>query len=494
MGTSSNRFVRTWRLLVAVALLALGLVAVSVAQAADPLIVADGDVYGDQGLVWAIQQANSTPGETVIELAENGTYTLTAVDNTTYGPNGLPVITETVIIEGNGATIQRDASAEERFRIFAVESTGTLALNDLTISGGFSDGSGGGIFNNRFGRLNLTDSTVNDNRGAHGGGIFNYYHGALEVTNSTVSDNSAVYSGGGIFNSYSAALEVTNSTVSGNSALYYGGGIHNEGSALLVINSTVSGNSAYLGGGIFNYYYGALEVTNSTVSDNSAYHGGGIYNYIGTATLTNTLVGANSASTGPDVYGVITDGGHNLLSIDADSTGLIDGDNGNLVGTAEDPIDSMLELDEEGKPYLKNNGGTTETIALLAASPAIDAGNDEKAPVTDQRGVSRPQGAASDIGAFELEQDEPPSDPEEQLENLIDDLADMEIDQGTEKSLGSTLDNAQAALERGNLHAASGQLGAFINQVEAQRGKGLTDEQADQLVQAAQAILVALEP
>ncbi len=51
---------------------------------------------------------------------------------------------------------------------------------------------------------------------------------------------------------------------------------------------------------------------------------------------------------------------------------------------------------------LADNGGPTETHALLAGSPAIDAGSDDcPPPATDQRGVARPDGAACDIGAFE---------------------------------------------------------------------------------------------
>ena len=52
---------------------------------------------------------------------------------------------------------------------------------------------------------------------------------------------------------------------------------------------------------------------------------------------------------------------------------------------------------------LADNGGLTRTHALLAGSPALDAGDDAAAPATDQRGIARPQGAASDIGSFELQ-------------------------------------------------------------------------------------------
>jgi uncharacterized repeat protein (TIGR01451 family) len=50
---------------------------------------------------------------------------------------------------------------------------------------------------------------------------------------------------------------------------------------------------------------------------------------------------------------------------------------------------------------LANNGGPTDTHALLAGSPAIDAGDSANCPSPDQRGVSRPQAEGCDIGAFE---------------------------------------------------------------------------------------------
>jgi hypothetical protein len=60
---------------------------------------------------------------------------------------------------------------------------------------------------------------------------------------------------------------------------------------------------------------------------------------------------------------------------------------------------------------LANNGGETDTLALQPGSPAIDAGTNVGCPATDQRGVSRPQGSACDIGAFELVSAPPASGP-----------------------------------------------------------------------------------
>ena len=68
----------------------------------------------------------------------------------------------------------------------------------------------------------------------------------------------------------------------------------------------------------------------------------------------------------------------------------------------------------------------------------------------------------------------------------------MGLDWGTENSLNSKLENAIKSLEKGQVNAAIGQLEAFTHQVEALRGKKLTEEQADYLADQAQAIVELL--
>ncbi|MBK7317284.1 choice-of-anchor Q domain-containing protein [Candidatus Villigracilis affinis] len=60
---------------------------------------------------------------------------------------------------------------------------------------------------------------------------------------------------------------------------------------------------------------------------------------------------------------------------------------------------------------LGDYGGYTQTIPLLSGSSAIDAGNDATCTTTDQRGTTRPQGAACDIGAFEYVESVSPPPP-----------------------------------------------------------------------------------
>jgi parallel beta-helix repeat protein len=75
------------------------------------------------------------------------------------------------------------------------------------------------------------------------------------------------------------------------------------------------------------------------------------------------------------------------------------------------------------------------------------------------------------------------------IEDLIDDVEDLGLPAGIENSLVSKLENAKKQLEKGHENAAMNLLEAFINQVEALRGKKLTDAEADALIQAAQAII-----
>jgi hypothetical protein len=320
--------------------------------------------------------------------------------------------------------------------------------------GGGGSGQGGGIYANS-GMLSLTNATVSANTGRggnnggsdghagygneppQGGGLFVDAGAAAQVTFSTIAANQAAgtwASGGGLFVHAGAAAQVTFSTIAANQLTgdsAYGGGLCNAGT-LTVTGSTLSGNSgdfntSLLGGGIYNAYPSTLTVSNSTLSDNSASYGGGIYTYptyfVNPVTLTNVTLTANRATvhgggleadtgspvlhstliagnfrgttgtTRDDVYGQLhTSGDYNLIGDGSGMTGLTNGVNGNLVGSASAPIDPLLDL-------LQYNGGLTKTHALLAGSPALDAGNPNQLGVPDQRGVVRTGGV--NIGAYQ---------------------------------------------------------------------------------------------
>jgi hypothetical protein len=297
-------------------------------------------------------------------------------------------------------------------------------------SGG--DGQGGGLYVNGA-SLTIASSTIASNQatgglaGLYGGGGFGYAaglvnDGTLTVTGSTLAGNAASYTGGGIYNG--GTLTVSNSTLSGNSAARYGGGgygggIYNRGT-LTVTGSTLTGNTAFaFGGGIDNASIISLTVSNSTLSGNTAGLGGGIFEGGFTLTVTgstlsgntggglwvvssfeppvlhNTVIAGNfgGGTTREDVGGFLNAGGdHNLIGDGSGMTGLQNGVNGNLVGSASVPIDPLLGP-------LTDNGGPTKTMALLAGSPALNAGEPAQLGVPDQRGVIRTGGV--NIGAYQ---------------------------------------------------------------------------------------------
>jgi hypothetical protein len=125
----------------------------------------------------------------------------------------------------------------------------------------------------------------------------------------------------------------------------------------------------------------------------------------GSPVLHDTLIAGNfqgaTGTTRDDVSGPLDPSGdYNLIGDGTGMTGLSNGVNGNLVGSADNPIDPQLGP-------LDDNGGPTLTHALLSGSPAIDAGNNAYATDWDQRGPGYPRivNGIIDIGAFEVQQD-----------------------------------------------------------------------------------------
>jgi hypothetical protein len=434
----------------------------------NPRIIADGQC----SLVEAIVNANNHAathadcvagsGADTIVLPANANVMLSTVYCNLYSgppsfppicrPFGLPSITSRITIEGNGATIARQGGAPA-FGLISVRNSGDLTLQSLTLSGGSSYGvfasvtstlsvknsiisgnTGSGIIS-----ANLTiESSIISGNGGHGlgtggvasiansiisgnrdGGVSNY--GTLRIANSAISGNTSrgVSNGGN--------LTIANSTISGNT----GGGVFNSGN-LAIENSTISGNmTKYSGGGVFNSIRynpgGSLTITNSTISGNRANRGGGVFNseYSGYCysyfsynffrcygiplTLNRSLIAGNQAAVGPEM--------ENLGAVNANNFNLF-GVNGNtgvsgFTPGATDIVPSVSLAQILGS--LTNNGGSTQTHALVAGSPAIDAGdpggcrdNSGALHLKDQRGFSRhidgnnDGSARCDIGAVEF--------------------------------------------------------------------------------------------
>ena len=353
-------------------------------------------------------------GADTLVLANSSIHTLTSV----YGTDltGLPAVSSTITISGNGSTVQRDGAAPF-FGLLEVGPTGNLTVRDLTLRGGVAPASA-----------------------PLGGGVFNFF-GTLTLINSTLSGNSAFDSGGGVFNTANALLTLINSTISGNSAPV-GGGVANQGNAT-VTNSTLSGNSVGgSGGGVING--GNLTVTNSTLSGNSATAGGGVAN-TGAITLNRTLVSGNTASIGPEIrnIGITTPDNFNLFGHSG-----VAGVSGFTPGVTDVVPGAAVMLNNILSP-LANNGGPTLTHALVTGSPAVDASpaNGDCQP-TDQRGITRPQGAACDIGAFEFTAVTPPPLPPPQTPSVCGGVAATLVGTaGNDRLVGTAARDIIAGLE-----------------------------------------------
>jgi CSLREA domain-containing protein len=315
--------------------------------------------------------------------------------------------------------------------------SGSLTIADSVIRGNSTPGQGGGVAN-RVGTLTVVDTTIRDNTASTGGGIFNEQSSTTHLIRSAVRDNTVAgqfSNGGGGICSFGDELTLVDSTVSGNVVRSEigtnGGGIAVIAGDLHLRNATVSGNrtepprGGSAGGGIYFQSTGASTISSSTITDNAAtgtagagVGGGGIARYPGirgSVVLSNTIVAGNRAivggapAAGPDCAsdaGRMQSAGYNLIGNGVDCNFAQTATD--RVGTTASPIDPQLGP-------LADNGGPTQTHALLADSPAIDAANPaapgsggDACPATDQRGIQRLQDGNGDgiprcdIGAFEL--------------------------------------------------------------------------------------------
>lgn len=353
---------------------------------------ADGACDADCSLREAIIAANANGGPDVITLPA-GTY------NLAIAPGGESIVANNAAVGdldiSGELTINGAAAAttivdgQDLSRIFHIHA-GPVTINNLTARNGTEE-AGGGIFIAAITTVNLTNVVVtgNDGLGSAGGGIRNS-GGTTTITDSTISANVVDAQGAGIFN-IGSPLTIVRSTISGNTATESGGGIRIDSGTVTVENSTISGNTANSGGGLRNLN-GTVTITSSTIVNNNGgtAFGGGIATFSpGVLTLTGSILANNTAGTSPDCTEAIVSGGFNLIE-DTSGCAISGTTTGNVTG-----VDPQLL-------GLASNGGPTQTHALTGTSPALNARTSGcPPPATDQRGVTRPQATACEIGSFE---------------------------------------------------------------------------------------------
>jgi CSLREA domain-containing protein len=300
--------------------------------------------------------------------------------------------------------------------IFAVGVNTTIEDSSFTANrtGGVGpNGFGGAVATQSVASLTVRDSTFIQNvaggegsRGS-GGALYSSAQGSINVERSLFSGNRAGGGAGGdgfggalLIDSSGGPTTIARSTLTGNQAgpqdAGFGGAMILRANGTEVINTTISGNSASgpgfagHGGAILNETSAppGLRLSSSTISGNVSGTDpddvGGVEFSGRPTTARNTIIAMNGGS---DCDAPIqTSEGNNLES-------------GSACGFT-------AAGDQQGKDPLlgplADNGGPTPTQALLAASPARNAGSTTGCPAEDQRGTARPQEDVCDIGAFEF--------------------------------------------------------------------------------------------
>ncbi len=232
----------------------------------------------------------------------------------------------------NAGTSQVTLSGGTTNRVFNINAARTVGIVGLTFTGGSTTGDGGAIINN----------------------------GALTVVNSTFFGNAAGADGGAISTTATGTnLTLINTTISGNTAGGSGGGLITLGGTATIINTTITNNTA-------------------DFDSNNAGDGGGIRAHAGTVILKNTIVAGNvnennpSADTADDISGTVD-------TSSASSFNLIGtGGSGGLTSANNNQVN--VPLANVGLGPLANNGGTTQTHALLSGSLAIETGSNANLP------------------------------------------------------------------------------------------------------------------
>lgn len=288
------------------------------------------------------------------------------------------LIDNSLNINGLGAkNLTIDGNKESR--IFQIDdgnadSQSEVSISGLTIKNGRADDgsqpdiNGGGFLNRE--NLSIADSALVGNNAGNGGAVYNT--GKLQFENSLVEQT-------------------------GNGT----GPIYNDGGIASIINSTFANNNVPGISAIVNENGSELTLANSTIADNSGL-GAALFNsQDSTATVASTIIANNlaeisEATSRVDISGNYISNGNNLIGTTNGGSGF--DDPSDLVGTADNPLDPKLA-------ELQDNGGLTQTIALLDDSPAIDTGSNPNNLTTDQRGegFQRTVGDGTDIGAYEVQ-------------------------------------------------------------------------------------------
>jgi fibronectin-binding autotransporter adhesin len=284
---------------------------------------------------------------------------------------------------GGGICVEGDGDGN------AIGDEGEITIKGCVIEGDSAGAGGaGGIYVRYTCTARIEYSTINNDYALCAAAVGNY--GDTTIIDSTM-DHDTAYSGGAIYNS--TYLAVTGCTLAYDTSTRCGGAIYNFSGKVVLINSTFYEDTTDGAGGAiwsFGNYSQTLQLTDCTITGDSAESGGGVYDNCDNASLYGTIVAENA---GGDLAGGTFQGSYNLIG---DGSGGLSTADHNILGNSEDIINPDLSS-------LGNYGGPTETMKLLANSPAIGNGYAFAGVLTDQRGIMRPDTGdpEPDIGAYQ---------------------------------------------------------------------------------------------
>ena len=292
-----------------------------------------------------------------------------------------------------------------------IQNIGALSITDGTFSQNTADQGGGGGITNQSGTLTVTNSHFFTNTAQWGGGLYNDPSGTVTMKDGTFTANESSSQGGGLVNH--GTMTVTHGLFNSNTSAW-GGGLANTGHLTALTASTFVGNTASdSGGGLANS--GSLTALNSTLSGNTAtQRGGGVYNdtNVSAGALTMTHVTIAGSASNSSLYNAANSKLHLKNSLIANSTGVDCVNLGTLTTNTRNLVeDGTCSPALSGDPVLSalaDHGGATLTLALGAASPAIDGGDAASCLPIDQRGQPRDD-LQCDIGAYELKYTDSPT-------------------------------------------------------------------------------------
>ncbi|MCF6281686.1 MAG: right-handed parallel beta-helix repeat-containing protein [Candidatus Polarisedimenticolaceae bacterium] len=347
---------------------------------------------------------------------------------------------DTTIIDGITNVVEfgwlNDGSVVDGFQITGgtrgvyINNASPTIKNSKIHNNDATGGNGGGLYNNSATSIVTLDNVeIYSNIANTGGGIV-FNSGQGTITNSIIRNNSSISGGGGIYLQTVTNLSFSNVEILDNNAGGVGAGIYfNNSGSPTFDHCTVSGNTAVSSGG--GWYTNGVTSTpsfeNCVVANNTATYGGGFFlNSADTTLINSTLVGNSATSTGGGLLYIQNDSEaiirNSIIWENTAATGSIAYLNAGTITITDTVMSNDGDDNYTNIPYFTSidaasiytvNGYTSEDLPnfidaaagdyrIQYPSPAIDNASAAYAPADDMDGLIRPQGAADDIGAYEV--------------------------------------------------------------------------------------------